>query len=215
MLNMDRQERTRGDGLSARDARFSEAIAEFFRDGGTVERGQELLLAGAVEKMGSEGRVVCADKAKETVLSTSRNDAASGLRRSADKAVIALPDAAIERSTGQLADADKATKNVPVASSRRKPGHAKRGAIAISSVQPAIANSLFDTYRLPGDGRAIGDISWKELQYLARQHAEAYRLLSLIDGYGSPADIDAKVRDVLKEETLSEFVRIARLRNVH
>lgn len=96
-----------------------------------------------------------------------------------------------------------------VSTPKPNPPRKKRGLKAVYK------ETLFDVYKLPGDVRAVGDITWKELQGLARKHAEAFRLLSLIDGYGVPTDPDAKVRDVLKEDTLREFIEIARLSNVH
>ena len=174
---------------------------------------------------GEEGQAsACADQPDEVIEFAARTmravqlkqDGEEDRRENAAKAGAPLPSSpSPQRSTGQSRFADKAGLDVPVAAPRNKPGHARRGAAAIASVQPVVAKSLFDTYRLPGDDRAIGDISWKELQHLARKHAEAYRLLALIDGYGQPTNTDAMVRDVIKESTLKEFVEIARLANAH
>jgi hypothetical protein len=169
-----------------------------------------------IEKGSGEGLRSSADKAVQWTPPLSHTNSSAGLRTSADKAGDLLPAAATPRDgEGLMHHADKADVAVPPVSIRRMPGHAKRGAAAVAAAQEPMRRSLFDTYRLPGDARAIGDITWKELQGLARRHAEAYRLLSLIDGYGVPPDPDMPVREVLKEDTLREFVEIARLSNVH
>lgn len=215
-------------GFIPREVRFTMAIAEFLNNGGDIDRAHELI-AVAADRMGSEGQTDYADSGSIARANASRTNAAKGQIASAEKAGRYFPDAAPDRSAGHFVGAEKAGRPLPDASPlkapdgkavvrehiRGKPGHAKRGAAAIAGVQSTMKKTLFDTYRLPGDDRAIGDITWKELQGLARKHAEAYRLLSLIDGYGQPADQDAPVRDVLKEETLREFVEIARLSNVH
>jgi hypothetical protein len=141
--------------------------------------------------------------------------AAKGQSTPANRAGPGLPDAATERSAGQTPGADKASNCVPDASPRKLPGHARRG-LAASRIANAERNaSLFDSIKLPGDDRSIGDITWRELQSLAQTHAETYRLLTLINSHCVPADPSAKVRDVLKEDTLRQFVDIARLANVH
>lgn len=220
-------------GVTARVVALRTALALFRNHGGTYDEaaselnaayadddrrfstaGRTLSERAVAARTGSEGHTTIADSPPRRADASLQN-AAKGRVTCADKAVPRLPDAATERDgAGHQTRADKARVAMP-ASSRHTPGHAKRGAAAIAGVQTTMAKSLFDTYRLPGDDRAIGDVTWKELQGLARRHAEAYRLLSLIDGYGVPADQDSKVRDVLKEDTLREFVEIARLSNVH
>lgn len=220
-------------GITARVVAFRMALAQFRNNGGTYDEalaelnaayadgqkiyssaGRLLSERAAALKMGSAVSVTVPKGHKANAAAPQPN-AAKGQEVDADKANGAVPDAATERSAGQTLSADKAEDLMPSASPRKMPGHARRGAAAIASVQQTMAKSLFDTIRLPGDDRAIGDITWKELQGLARKHAEAYRLLSLIDGYGQPADPDVMVREVLKEDTLREFVEIARLANVH
>lgn len=213
-------------GMDARDVRFSVALSEFFNHGGTVERAYELV-ALAAERMGKSAIDVLPEGQADSA-DVPRIDAAKGHGSCADKADSHVPDAATQRSAGQGRSADEATYPLPDASPatpryyhlgkphpKRNPGHAKRGIAAIQAVQETVSRSLFDTYKLPGDGRAIGDITWKELQGLARKHAEAYRLLTLIDSHGVPADPNVMVREVLKEETLKEFIEFARLSNVH
>lgn len=203
-------EKLEAKGITVRVVALRSALALFRNNGGTFEEaiaevhaaferdddissfaGRVLQVRSTAARMGSEA-VDALPQGHKSDATASLSDAAKGQAFDADKAALALPDAAT-----------------------RKPGHARRGADAIRAIQPTLAKTLFDTVRLPGDDRAIGDITWKELQGLARKHAEAYRLLSLIDGYGQPADQDAMVRDVLKEDVLREFVEIARLANVH
>lgn len=221
-------------GVTARVVALRTALALFRNHGGTYDEaaselnaayadddrrfstaGRTLSERAVAARTGSEGRTSSAEVGLPRYANASRLDAAKGRTGDAVKADMVFLDAAPERDeAGQAPPAAKASGHVS-ASARRTPGHARRGAAAIAGVQTTMAKSLFDTYRLPGDDRAIGDVTWKELQGLARRHAEAYRLLSLIDGYGVPADQDSKVRDVLKEDTLREFVEIARLSNVH
>lgn len=198
-------------GITARIVGLRSALALFRNNGGTYDEalaelnaaygnddakfssaGRTLSERATAMRMGIEaGHVV--PKGQPVTASDSLPDAAKGFSRMAEEAGPHVPDAA----------------------TKRMPGHARRGLAEIRTANTERNKSLFDTVRLPGDDRSIGDVTWKELQGLARKHAEAYRLLSLIDGYGQPADQDAMVRDVLKEETLREFVEIARLANVH
>lgn len=227
-------------GFLPREVRFQIAVAEFINNGGSIERAHQLI-AVAADKLESEGRQCTADKATWSVPPLRTNDA-KGSVFAAEKAVAPVPEASPHAAKGQYIVADTAKMMVPNAAPERNgagfPGiaakavhpapasvsstrvavkqhsRAKRGASAIASVQRTMAKTLFDTYQLPGDDRGIGDVTWKELSGLARKHAEAYRLTALIGGYAD-ADPDARVRDVLKEETLKEFIDIARLSNVH
>lgn len=205
-------------GFLPREVRLQVAIAEFINNGGSIERAHELI-AVAADKLESGGLSSVADKADRRVPPLRTNDA-KGYLDPADKARRAVPLASPERNgAGSTADAVKASIVLPASVSPdfvsvKQHSRAKRGAAAIASVQRTMAKTLFDTYQLPGDDRGIGDVTWKELSGLARKHAEAYRLTALIGGYAD-ADPDARVRDVLKEDTLKEFIDIARLSNVH
>lgn len=205
-------------GFLPREVRLQVAIAEFINNGGSIERAHELI-AVAADKLESGGFILGADKAV-AALPPLRTNVAKGHAETADKASRHVPNAAPERNgAGLFVTADKVIRKMPASVSPdtvsvKQHSRAKRGAAAIASVQRTMAKTLFDTYSLPGDDRGIGDVTWKELQGLARKHAEAYRLTSLISGYAE-ANPEARVRDVLKEDTLKEFIDIARLSNVH
>lgn len=228
-------EKLEAKGLTARIVALDVALALFRNNGGTYAEALDRLntaFADEGERYSSAGRML-SERAMQVRMgseaahevprgqlsgasaSRTEGDEAGRVRTAdEDRTAVARPSPA-DRERGAGLELPKG--RYPIASARdpRKPGHAKRGAAEIAGVQATMARSLFDSYRLPGDDRAIGDVTWKELQGLARRHAEAFRLLSLIDGYGQPADPEAKVRDVLKEGTLREFVEIARLSNVH
>ena len=224
-------EKLEAKGITARIVAFRTALALFRNNGGTYDEALaevDAAYANDDKRYSSAGRLLSEranalrmgsdtalplPRGRENGAVTPQPNAAKG-RVLLPEAGKAMPDVAPERSAGQHLIADQAGRHVPVASPKKMPGHARRGMEAIAAVQSSVGKSLFDTYKLPGDDRAIGDITWKELQGLARKHAEAYRLLSLIDGYGQPMDADAMVRDVLKEDALREFVEIARLANV-
>jgi len=205
-------EKLEAKGLTVRIVALRQSIALFRNNGGTYEEALAELNAAYADEEGtrysSAGRML----SERAVAARMGSEAALGVPQGRVLDASASPT---DAAKGPSSCADEAGSPMPDAAIRKMPGHARRGAAAIAGVQSTMAKSLFDTIRLPGDDRSIGDITWKELQGLARRHAEAYRLLSLIDGYGQPADQDAMVRDVLKEDTLREFVEIARLSNVH
>jgi len=199
-------------GITARSVALKMALSLFRNNGGTYEEAVAALDAAYADE--KETKITFAARTMQERSMQVRNDAESGLSPCANKVDTGLPPSASpERSAGQRWNADKALRGLPDAAAKL-PGHARRGATAISAVQATMAKSLFDSYHLPGDERGIGDVTWKELQGLARRHAEAFRLTSLIAGYAE-ASPDATVRDILKEETLREFINIARLSNVH
>lgn len=218
-------------GITPRTVALQKALALFRNNGGSFEEayaelnkayaddegrfstaGRVLSERGVAARLGSAA-ATAVPQGQESIAGAPLSNEDDGRPRSADKATSFVPSSSPDRSAGQTLLADKAQAGVPSAATR--PGHARRGMAEIAAVQPTVAKSLFDSYRLPGDDRAIGDVTWKELQGLARKHAEAYRLLSLIDGYGVPSNQDSPVRDVIKEDTLREFIEIARLSNVH
>lgn len=211
----------RAGGPPPRDVRFRTAIAEFRNNDGLFDEALSLLreayglVVEGLPRRASNGYDNGADHP------TPKGDG-EGLPARADKAKEKVPDPSPTPREGEAAPRLPQGQPPFAEPSPSQAGrvlqalrHARRGASAIAAVQPTMRKTLFDTVHLPGDGRAIGDITWKELEGLARRHAEAYRLLALINGYGQPADMDAPVRDVLKEETLRQFVEIARLANVH
>lgn len=220
-------------GITPRTVALQKALALFRNNGGSFEEayaelnkayaddegrfstaGRVLSERGVAARLGSAAATAVPQGQESIAGAPRKNDGEEGRSLAADKAGPRVPSSpSPDRSAGQTLLADKAQAGVPSAATR--PGHARRGMAEIAAVQPTVAKSLFDSYRLPGDDRAIGDVTWKELQGLARKHAEAYRLLSLIDGYGVPSNQDSPVRDVIKEDTLREFIEIARLSNVH
>lgn len=200
-------------GIVALEVEANVFISKWMNNGGSECRLIEMVMAAYGG--GEEKRYSHAARALQERREQLRNDDGKGRALSADAAgdTMPAPSSPERNGAGLTRGANKASARVPAPVSA-KPGHAKRGLVAIASVQAPLAKSLFDTYLLP-DGRAVGNVTWKELQGTARSHAEAFRLLSLIDGYCQPSDPDAKVRDVLKEDTLREFIKIARLSNAN
>lgn len=170
--------------LTARVVPDMQGIRPATDDGGRASRDTQQPVAPGTSDRG-EGRAPCGAQTQHAPL---RSDPVRG-------------------GSGQTLCDAHARAARPVAN----PGHARRGIDAIASVQPALAKSLFDTFKLP-DGRAIGDVRWGELARLAREHATVSRLLALIGEHGE-ADPHAHVRDVLTESALKEFIHIAELRN--
>src|SRR5690606_23737676 len=136
-----------------------------------------------------------------------RIDAAKGQTMHADKACLAVPDAATERSAGHTSSAiaGDASDDLPVASPHNKPGHAKRGLAAIAAVQETVSRSLFDTTKLP-DGRSLREVHWAEVPRLAQQYTFLSRVMLLVHRKGVPADPAATLDAIVSDEELNEII---------
>lgn len=199
-------------GLTARNVEFQIALAKFQNNGG--QYGVALAMLNAAYGKGSEGRVVIADGQKVDA-DTSRTDAAKGLGGSADKAVSLKPNAATERSAGPFNPADKASAEMPVASPRNLPGHAKRGMVAISAVQETVSKSLFDTTILP-DGRRLREVRWSECPNLARRYRKLSRIFMAVHSYIVPADPNATLDNIVPDDRLNEIVSaVEKFNDIH
>ena len=58
-----------------------------------------------------------------------------------------------------------------------------RGGEDMATAQPAIAKSIFDTFKLP-DGRAIGDVRVVECERLGEHYRECAAMLALRASHG-------------------------------
>lgn len=110
--------------------------------------------------------------------------------------------ASTERSAGHLAGADKADTIRPVAAS---PGHAKRGAAAIGSIQGAVAKSLFDTVVLP-DGRKLREVRWAECPALATKYRRLSHILIAVHNHAIPSDPNTSLDAIVAEKELARIV---------
>lgn len=88
----------------------------------------------------------------------------------------------------------------------RMPGHAARGAAAIAAVQPTLAASLFDTFRLP-DGRTLRDIRWCDAPVLAMRYGRIGRVIKACHDFAIPADETVTLDVVVPEAELARILR--------
>lgn len=99
----------------------------------------------------------------------------------------------------------RASRHSSFASSARIP-NPPRGLAAIASIQPTIARSILDTFRVR-DGRAIGDLQWHELTALAARNEREATVLRRIAGYSQNVDPDAFVRDVVRPAYVEDVLK--------
>lgn len=179
--SQDRERERRGD---ASDGKSGAGIVLPAKAIDTMPRSSQTISAGAVqgeavrdrEGVGqiaiANGQATGAHPPRDT------NDDAAGLKRCAEMAGHMLPAASSPELNGGGQDFP-ATSLKQIAPSREAetpplghnkpprftPGHARRGASAIASVQHVATKTLLDTFKVR-DGRAVGDLLFKELEGL-------------------------------------------------
>lgn len=181
-------------GLSQRDNEFILAIALFENNGGTYERAIELLNA-AYRTDGEAGHEV--PKGRGSDADPSNPIRSAGHSRYAKKASGPVP-----ASSDLIPGKGQAVVRTHL---RKKPGHARRGAAAIASVQETVSRSLFDTIKLP-DGRRLREIRWSEVPDLARRYTYLARVMTLCHRTGTPIDPNMTLDQLVKEDELKEIV---------
>ncbi len=110
---------------------------------------------------------------------------------------------------GQVPGANNG-RSVPAAA-KNFPGHAKRGASSIASVQNTMSNSLLDSFKIR-DGRKIGDILFRELESLRAENAVEAELLRQIQRHAVNVPIDALVRDIVSDDQLATMLDRAKVK---
>lgn len=173
-------------GITPHEAVFNLALARFQNNGGTYERA--LAMLDAAYGKGIEGRV---------------EHAANGHSKVADDSPTH------DGETGRAPSADNvAASHVHVVEhNRHKPGHAKRGAIEIASVQPAMAKSAFMSIRLE-DGRALGEVRWSEAPILAQRMSRHARILIAAHRYAIPVDPTTPLHEIVPVDEQSNIARM-------
>jgi hypothetical protein len=198
-------------GVLPRNVKFQLALAEFQNNGG--EYGVALAMLNAAYGRGAKVGIYSPDGLAASA-DASLTDAAKGHTSVAGTAAAYMPNAAPSWSAGHGADADKATAEVPAASPH-KPGHARRGIAAIGSVQSAVAQSLFDTTRLP-DGRSLREVHWAEVPRLAQRYTFLSRVMLIVHRKAVPADPAATLDQIVSETELNEIIgSVERLNDIY
>ena len=191
-------------GVTSINVEFQMALAKFQNNGGTY--GVALAMLNAAYGKGSEGpKLRAGDGRVHPADASPTHDGEVGRTTFAGEAVAQVPTSPSTptgRDKGLGRGADKASPLLTNVASR--PGHAKRGAIAIASVQGVMAKSLFDR-RLP-DGRSYRDVSWIELPKLAREYRRESRILMAVHNHAIPPDLHAKIPEIVNEKELEAIV---------
>jgi hypothetical protein len=91
---------------------------------------------------------------------------------------------------------------------RFTPGHARRGASAIASVQHVATKTLLDTFKVR-DGRVIGDLLFKELEGLRAANAKEAAVLRAVQHHTANAAPMHRVRDIVSPDTFAAIVASA------
>lgn len=108
------------------------------------------------------------------------------------------------RGHGNLA-ANGQTGSAPCRGTRFTPGHARRGAAAIASVQPVMAKTLLDTWTVR-DGRIVGDLMLKDLAGLVASNRKEAAVLDKIRNHSANGDPSQLVREIISAESLERFI---------
>jgi hypothetical protein len=194
-------------GFIARNVELQLSIAKFQNNGG--EYGVALAILNAAYGRGGEGHTGIADAGRARhVDASSSHDGGAGRVEGADKAdhTMPVPPSAGRSGEGQTEFAGNAEPSMPSsASTRNKPGHARRGAAAIASAQSTMAKSLFDTTILP-DGRRLREVRWSECPALSSRYRHLSRVLMAIHNVGTPSHPDDKLDAVVNDAGLAEIV---------
>ncbi len=161
-------------GVTPREAAFNVAIAKFQNNGGAY--GVAVAMLDAAYGKGSGGPKKGASDGPEGFADASRpNDGEAGHQPGAERANNEPP-------------ASPSSPPVNVTEHRRHlPGHAKRGATAIASVQGTLARVAFAAVKLP-DGRSIGEVRWSEAPDLAQKYARNARIILAAHRFAIPPD---------------------------
>lgn len=181
-------------GVTSINVEFQLALAKFQNNGGTY--GVALAMLNAAYGKGSGGRIQdTGDGRCQSADAPPIHDGEVGQRPAADKVRRALPTSP-STSTG---------RGAPAPSAASRPGHARRGAIAIASVQATLAKSLFDTVVLP-DGRKLREVRWSECPALAMKYRRLSRVLMAVHNAAIPPDVSATLDTVVNEKELEAIV---------
>lgn len=192
-------------GILQRNVDLRIALAKYQNDGG--EYGVALAMLNAAYGKGGAGRIMSAAEGLSPNAGAARtNDGEAGQTGSSERAtgrLPALPSTPTGRGEGHTASAGKADDRLPSAASR--PGHAKRGVIAIGAVQGAVAKSLFDETVLP-DGRKLREVRWAECPTLAKKYRRLSRILMAVHNAAIPPDPNASLDTVVSEADLKSII---------
>lgn len=150
----------------------------------------------------SEGRIgsaLSANQALPSKTAPSRSD--DGRTANASQAKGPLPSSDHPAAAGgRIISAAQAVRGLPPAAPRRAP-NPPRGLAAIASVQPTMAKSIMDTFRIR-DGRPIGDVSWGEIGGLIADNDREARVLRAVRMHIADAPSDALIRDIVRASVI-------------
>lgn len=192
-------------GFAPRNVALQIAIAKFQNNGGTY--GVALAMLNAAYGKGSGGQVAVASNGHVDSADASRlHDGEAGQSRDANGAAVlvpASPSTSTGRGGGPFLGAGKASGVLPSPASR--PGHARRGAVAIASVDHVAAKSLFDSTILP-DGRKLREVRWSECPTLATKYRRLSRVLMAVHNAAIPPDPNTNLDSVVSEAELQSII---------
>ncbi|MCW5695808.1 MAG: hypothetical protein KIS96_03625 [Bauldia sp.] len=135
---------------------------------------------------------------------SSPNREQEGLDAVAGKAPAGVPSArGPSRPEAMVAYRDRAGRFAP-----RRVGPTVEQLAAARDVQRRAAKTVLDTWRIR-DGRAIGDVTFAELESLRLENAQEASILRQIKNHIANADPSAKVRDLIKAEQFQRFIQRA------
>lgn len=155
-------------------------------------------LPGAASSVERGGHIGSAHKARVVLPPRSPLDAVGGHPARASQAGPAVPSTAstAHDGPGRGHRAKAAADALPAPVVARRPNPA-RGLAAMAAAQAPLVRSVMDTFRL-GDGRAIGDVCWGEINGLIRDNGREGRVLRAIRLHIADAPADALVREIVR-----------------
>lgn len=205
-------------GYVPREVAFRRAVALFINNGGTYERAFALLRESAKNagerwditpsaphrNGGEDGHQNCAGKAISRIPESPPPDRSEEQQSSSkeDNSSLSLP--AINRTgAGQSQLASKAINAVP------RPGSpSSKYLSAAHSASREVARTVLDSFIIR-DGRAIGDVTFGELEKLRRLDLMHANLFSQIRNHVANATPHMRVRDLIKPDVLERMLQKA------
>lgn len=153
-------------------------------------------------RVGGTGQNRCADEAKFHVPVSTEPMGDLGQRSIADQADAPIPKSpALSGGPGLTVRSEKARDSLPVSTTPYL--------FAAKQASKEVAKSALDSFRVR-DGRAIGDVTFGELDKLRRTDLMHARLFSMIQRHAANVAPTMRVRDMMSDERLESLIEKAK-----
>jgi hypothetical protein len=176
------------------------ALGDALLENWILPRNNALILALTEFKMAGGDRVV-AEAAIDAVFGDADKATRSLTHRVQSYRAKAIPESS---RSGHIKSAAKAAPNQPERLAPKPP--AASYVAAAKTAAKAVALTVLDSFRVR-DGRAIGDVTFGELESLRGANAREASVIRQIQRHAANVTADAKVRDIIKASDLERMIQ--------